>query len=300
MANIDLVKKFAPYTDEMFKAESRTDLVTCNAFDWTGAHSVAIYKIETVGLNDYKRNVRESNGQVTYHYSDGSEVVGSDADARSISRFGLLTDLSTQLEEMIVKKDRSFIFNIDKLDEEETEGQVEAGKALAREIREVIIPEYDTYVYNTMVNNAGKKENAALSVDNVYASILAGSEVLDDAEVPDTERALIVTPKTYTLLKQAAIFDNTDVGAEMRKKGVVGIVDGMAVVKVPAVRLPKDFGFMIAHPSATVAPKKLEDYGVHNNTPLSSGTIVTGRFCYDAFVLENKAAGIYYHSTAEE
>lgn len=36
-------------------------------------------------------------------------------------------------------------------------------------------------------------------------------------------------------------------------------------------------------------------YGVHNDTPLSSGTIVTGRIVYDAFVLDNKKSGIYYH-----
>ena len=72
------------------------------------------------------------------------------------------------------------------------------------------------------------------------------------------------------------------------------MLDGMAVAKVASVRLPVNFGFMIAHPSATVAPVKLEDYGMHNDTPLSSGTIVTGRICYDAFVLENKVKGIYY------
>ncbi len=50
---------------------------------------------------------------------------------------------------------------------------------------------------------------------------------------------------------------------------------------------------MLAHPSATTAPVKLEDFGIHNDTPL----IVTGRICYDAFVLENKKQGIYYQAT---
>ena len=84
----------------------------------------------------------------------------------------------------------------------------------------------------------------------------------------------------------------------MRLKGVIAMVDGMAVVKVPAARLPEGFGFMIAHPAATVAPVKLEDYGMHPDTALSSGTIVTGRVVYDAFVLENKANAIYYHPVA--
>ena len=124
------------------------------------------------------------------------------------------------------------------------------------------------------------------------------SEVLDDEEVPETERCIVVTPSTYKIMKQADIFDHTDVGAELRLNGVVASIDGMHVIKVPAIRLPEKFGFMIAHPSATTAPVKLEDYGIHNNTPLSSGTIVTGRICYDAFVLNNKKKGIYYQPIA--
>lgn len=282
--SIALVKKYAPYTDELFKAESKISLLTNTDFDWTGAHTVAVWKIGTVPMNDYSRNR------------------GSDYDEESVatlSRYGKIIDLDAQTEEMMLTKDRSFIFNVDRLDEDETAGQVAAASALARELREVVVPEVDTYAYNVMVTKAGTKATAAaLTKENVYTSILAGSEALDAAEVPDTERVLVVTPAAYTLLKQSSAFDSTDVGAEMKLKGVVGILDGMAVIKVPASRLPENFGFMIAHPSATVAPVKLEDYGTHNDTPLSSGTIVTGRICYDAFVLDNKAKGIYYHPIA--
>lgn len=282
--SIALVKKYAPYTDELFKAESKISLLTNTDFDWTGAHTVAVWKIGTVPMNDYSRNR------------------GSDYDEESVatlSRYGKIIDLDAQTEEMMLTKDRSFIFNVDRLDEDETAGQVAAASALARELREVVVPEVDAYAYNVMVTKAGTKATAAaLTKENVYTSILAGSEALDAAEVPDTERVLVVTPAAYTLLKQSTAFDSTDVGAEMKLKGVVGILDGMAVIKVPASRLPENFGFMIAHPSATVAPVKLEDYGTHNDTPLSSGTIVTGRICYDAFVLDNKAKGIYYHPIA--
>lgn len=281
--SITLAKKYAPYTDELFKAESKTSLLTNTDFDWTGAHTVAVWKIGTVPMSDYARN-------------RGSDY---DESAATLSRFGKIIDLDAQTEEMMLTRDRSFIFNVDRLDEDETAGQVAAASALARQLREVVVPEVDAYTYNVMATKAGTKAAAAaLTKANVYTSILTGSETLDAAEVPDTERVLVVTPATYNLLKQATEFDSTDVGAELKLKGVVGILDGMAVVKVPAVRLPENFGFMIAHPSATVAPVKLEDYGTHNDTPLSSGTIVTGRICYDAFVLDNKAKGIYYHPIA--
>lgn len=277
--SIELVKKYTGPVDELFKAESKKDLISNTNYDWTGAHAIKIYKVSTAAMNDYDRT---------------GAGAGED-ESVTISRYGTLADLGASTEEMLLKKDRSFIFNIDRLDSDETAGALEASACLARQLREVVIPEIDKYVLSVMATGAGTTATAAaLTVENIYTKILAGSESLDDHEVPETERVLIVTPAIYTLLKQAAVFDHTDVGADLRLKGVIGLLDGMAVVKVPAVRLPDAFGFMIAHPAATVAPVKLEDYNVHDNTVLSSGSIITGRVCYDAFVLDNKKYGIYY------
>lgn len=277
--SIELASKFAPQTDELFKAESKISLLTNTDYDWTGAHSIKIYKISTTPLNDYARNVSSAP-------EDGAE---------QLSRYGKLLDLSATTEELLLSHDRSFIFNVDRLDEDETAGQLQAASALARELREVVVPEVDTNVYKVMTTAAGNKPAAAaLTKENIYSSILAASQALDENEVPETDRVLVVTPATYALLKQATEMDSTDIGAEMRSRGVVAMLDGASVVKVPAVRLPENFGFMMAHPSATVAPVKLEDFGIHEDTPLSSGSIVTGRICYDAFVLDNKKKAIYY------
>lgn len=279
--SVELTTKYAPQTDELFKAESKISLLTNTDFDWTGAHAIKLYKISTAPMNDYSRN-RSTEP----------------ADSEGLSRYGKLLDLAATTEELLLKHDRSFIFNVDRLDEDETAGQLEAGTALARELREVVVPEVDTNVYSVMTTGAGHKPAAAaLTKSNIYAAVLAASQALDDAEVPETERVLVVTPASYALLKQAVEFDHTEIGADMRARGVVAMIDGAAVVKVPAIRLPSKFGFMLAHPSATVAPVKLEDFGIHNDTPLSSGTIVTGRVCYDAFVLDNKKTGIYYQAT---
>ena len=280
---ISLATKFAPYTDEIFKAESKISLLTNTDFDWTGAHTVKVYKLSTVSMINYARNV----------YAAGASEVPYTA----LTRYGELYDLNATTEELTLSKDRSFIFNVDKLDTDETAEQVGAASALARQIRNVIIPEVDTYVYGKMVAGAGTTPDAVtLTKSNIYTKILDGTEALDDAEVPETDRVLVVAPFAYNLLKQAAVFDNTDVGMDLRAKGVVGLLDGMVVVRVPSARLPEGFGFMIAHPSATVAPVKLEDYNIHSDTPLASGDIVTGRVCYDAFVLDNKDDAIYYQA----
>lgn len=279
--SVELTTIYAPKTDELFAAESKISLLTNTDYDWTGAHTVKVWKISTSEMNDYSRN--RAKGQ--------SEVA-------SVSRYGELIDLNAQTEEMTLKKDRSFIFNIDKLDMDETAQQLAAETALARQLREVVIPEVDKYTYGVMAAGAGRTVVGETTTPaNIYSLILDGSEFLDDNEVPETERVLVVVPSTYTMLKQSDIFDKTDVGAEMRARGVVATLDGMNVIKIPSRRTPANFGFMIAHPSATTAPVKLEDYGMHEDTPLSSGTIVTGRICYDAFVLDNKKKGIYVYKT---
>lgn len=212
--------------------------------------------------------------------------------------YGAVEGLDATTEEMILKKDRSFTFAIDALDEDETAGQLQAATALARQNREVCIPEVDTYVYGVMCQNAGTKPAAkALTSENIYTEILTASQALDDAEAPETGRVLVVTPATYELMKKCKdIVMETDVGNDLRLKGVIGILDGMTVQKIPANRLPAGFGFMVAHPCATVSPVKLEAFNVHNNPPGISGALVEGRICYDAFVLENKAKAIYYQA----
>lgn len=91
----NLATKFLPYVDEKFSAESKKSLLTNQDFDWTGAHTVNVYKINTSAMNDYNRNPTEG-------------FTGS--------RYGTINDLDATTEEFTLKKDRSFTFAIDKLE----------------------------------------------------------------------------------------------------------------------------------------------------------------------------------------
>ena len=271
---ISLVTEFQPHVDELFTTGSKKSLLTNNEFNWTGAHTVKVYKVSTSKMNDYKRNPEEGF---------------------SGSRYGNVEDLDATTEEFTLTKDRSFTFAIDRLDTDETKQQVEAANALARQQREVIIPEVDQHVYKVMCENAGTKASVELTADNIYDEIIKANAVLDNAEVPDAERYLVVMPDTLLLMKKNPLIEsNSDIGQELRVKGVVATIDGMNVVKVPANRVPVNFGFMLCHPVATVAPTKLEDYKIHKDPPGISGDLVEGRIVYDAFVLNNKKMAIYY------
>lgn len=281
---VNLVTEFIPYVDEVFTKESKKHLLTNQDFTWTGAHTIKVHKINSVPMTDYDRD-GSNVGQVP---EEGEPVIWS--------RFGALSTVENSIEEFTLTKDRSFTFVIDKLDNDETGGILAGASALARQQREVIIPEVDAYTYGKMVAGAGTTVIAdpPISAENIYDTIIEGNSVLDDALVPETGRVLVVTPDTYRIMKKSSdITLNTDIGENMRLNGVIANLDGLSVIKVPKSRLPEDFVFMIAHPSACVAPVKLSEYRVHSDPPGISGELVEGRICYDAFVLDNKKKAIY-------
>lgn len=272
--SIELITKYSDKVDEMFTHESKKSLLTNTDYSFSGAHTIKVYKISTSSMNDYDRGNTSGNW----------------------SRYGKVLSLDATTEEFTMKKDRSFTFIIDTLDSDETGLQLAAASALARQVREVVIPEVDKYTYGIMCAEAGVKPSAiSLTETNIYDEIVKANETLDNYEVPETGRVLIVTPSTYTLMKKCKdITMETDIGNDLRLRGVISNLDGCNVIKIPETRLPKIFGFMITQPVATVAPTKLEDYKIHTDPPGYSGSLVEGRICYDAFVLENKKNAIYY------
>lgn len=276
---IELAVQFQENVDELFSTESKTSLLTNKDYTWDGASTIKVYSVSTVEMQDYGR---------------GGPAEGN------WSRYGPVEGLDATTQAMTLRKDRSFTFAVDRLDADETKQAVQAASALARQMREVCIPEVDAWVLGQMCEKAGQKPaTKALTAANIYEMIIEAGSALDNAEAPETGRVLLVTPDVYLLMKKCKdIMLETDIGADMRLRGVISNLDGMGIVKVPAARLPEGFGFMIAHPVATVAPMKLEEYQVHQNPPGISGDLVEGRLNYDAFVLNNKADAILYQAQA--
>ena len=269
MGVINYADKYSNILDEKFKVESKSDIAVNQDYDFVGAKTVKIQSVNTVELSNYTRS-------------------GS-------NRYGTPNELDNAIQEMTMSQDKSFTFTIDKMNEDETNGALNAGKALNRQIRERVIPAVDAYRFGVMANNAGHKETLTLSASNVYGAIVDATAYLDDREVPMDGRILVVTSATYGLMKKSKdIVMETEVGMDMKIKGVIGSLDGMTVVKVPSNRLPEGFQFLITHRVATTAPVKLAEYKIHTDAPGISGSLVEGRVYYDAFVLDNKKDAIYY------
>ena len=269
MGVINYADKYSNILDEKFKVESKSDIAVNQDYDFVGAKTVKIQSVNTVELSNYTRS-------------------GS-------NRYGTPNELDNAIQEMTMSQDKSFTFTIDKMNEDETNGALNAGKALNRQIRERVIPAVDAYRFGVMANNAGHKETLTLSASNIYGEIVDATAYLDDREVPMDGRILVVTSATYGLMKKSKdIVMETEVGMDMKVKGVIGSLDGMTIVKVPSNRLPEGFQFLITHKIATTAPVKLAEYKIHTDAPGISGSLVEGRVYYDAFVLDNKKDAIYY------
>jgi len=258
---VNYAAKFDEKVDERFAKEALSTGIINQDFDFLGVDTVKVYSIPTTGMNDYK-----TSGQ---------------------NRYGDAEELGNAVQTMTMKKDRSFTFTIDKKSEQDTNGTMEAGKALARQLSEVVIPEVDTYRFATIV--------AGADTDH----IATGSVTKTNAFVPTAGRILHVSPKFYKLIKLDPTFvKNSDLGQEITINGQVGMIDGLPVVLTPTSRLPQNVEFIIAHPVATPSPIKLEDYKIHDNPPGINGKLVEGRIRYDAFVLDNKKKAIYVHKSA--
>ena len=278
---ITLVTKFSPLVDERFATESKTSLVVNKDFDFIGSKSIKLYSVDTAEMNDYGRNATMGTGS--------GEV---------LSRYGTIKDLSNTTQEVSMEKDRSFTFVIDKMDEDETLGALNAGSALARQLREVIIPEVDKYTFGKMAANAGKTEVETITDENAYGAILKGTEHFDEKLVPTEGRVASVVPAFYTHLKKDknAVLE-TEIGQDMRIKGVVSNMDGVVIQKVPSILMPENTNFILSHRVATTQAIKLAEYKVHTNTPFVSGSLVEGRIYYTAFVRNNKKDAIYVSAT---
>lgn len=243
----NLAIKYSDKVDERFKVASVTESAVNQDYSWTGVKTVQVYSVDTVALGDYTRS-------------------GSD-------RYGTPSELGTSLQELALSEDKSFTFTIDRGNHTEEMMVTEAGKALRREIDEIVVPYIDEYRLAVMdtaaqANSAWAATTAATSASNAYKIVLELNELLDDGKAPREGRKLFVKPAVYKFLKlDDSFLLASELGQKVKFNGQVGEIDGNAVIRVPSSYFPTNTDIILTHPVATVGPRKLEDYKTHDNPP---------------------------------
>jgi hypothetical protein len=273
---INLALKYEKKVDEAFKKASFTAPLVNSDYNFDGVDTIKIYRIPTVALNNYTRT--------------------------GTNRYGNPDELQDEVDTYTLSTDKSFTFTIDKGNNQDQLNVKDAGRALKREIDQVIVPTQDKQVLSVIGAKAVSNSQygtGAISKANAYEKFLDGQEVLDNKLVPTEGRVAVVNTSFYKAIKLDPSFTKTvDMATKLSYKGLVGEIDGVPVIKVPASYMPTNCEFIITHPVATINPKKLSDYKIHKDPPGINGNLVEGRVRYDTFVLEGKKDAIYAHFTS--
>lgn len=267
---INLHSKYAGKIVEAFKMDSIFAGKLSNDYSFSGVKTVKVSTPITVPMNDYNRT--------------------------GTNRYGTPHEMEDMVQELTLTQDKSFSLTVDKGNNEDQSHIKEAGKALRLQIKERAVPTYDLYVATQLAVNAGIKAGSAtaISKSNAIDRISAGTNALDDAEVPADGRWLFVTSKVYKELRTSSEWLGIEgLGEKALAHGVIGIYDNMKVVKVPAGRMLNGVNFIIAHKNAAAAPVKINDTKLHKDPPGLSGNLLEGRHYYDCFVFGARANGVY-------
>ena len=283
MANaITKFKQYVTLLDEVYKTSAKTSVLDGAAElarQGANADELVIPKIEMDGLGDYDRNSGYTSGDVT------------------------LTN-----ETVKCNFDRGRMFTVDNVDNMETAG-IAFGRLSGEFIRTKVVPELDAFRMATYAGVTGADMTAGTytTADAVYAAIAAKYDSMTEAEVPESDRHLFITPTLYGLIRDMDTykskellnkFASVQVMPQNRFYTAITLNDGKTAGQTAGGYTKAADGaninFMIVHKGAViqfqkhVAPKVV--------TPEQNQDADAYKFGYrnvgiaDAY--ENKAAGI--------
>ena len=273
----NLAAKYEAKVDERFYKESFTSQLCNNDYTWDGVNSIYVYDIATSPINNYTLS--------------------------GTSRYGTPSELNDNTTNYAISQDKAFTFTIDRKHLQDQGGAKVAGEALARELREQVVPAIDKYRIGVMEAGADINYSYGVSItsSNALENVIKGIKALGNTNVPTTDRVLLSGYSFWAkLMLDSNYIKASDLGQRAIFNGQEGLVLGLPHVVVPDEYFASNTNFLIVHKSAVVAPVKLEDYFVHENPVGVSGVLVEGRFRHDAFALKNKKAGIYLNTSGSK
>ncbi len=214
------------------------------------------------------------------------------------NRYGTPTELQDTVQEMTMKKDRSFSMTIDKGNNMEQQMIKNAGKALALENKQIVVPEMDKYALGAWLTEA--KKNTDIEENTTFADGDAVLKSLKKARAHFVNNLFskdlycyMGTTQVNELLLAKMILGIETLAKDQVSKGVVGQILGFPIVEVPDAFLGTDCNYLITAKASVLHPIKLNEAKVHQDPPGISGALLEGRYMYDAFVLDTLKEGLY-------
>lgn len=285
---INYAERFEREIQQQFQRElTSADMDTNRSYKFIDAQTI---KVPTITLSGYKDHVR-----------DGTKNRGT---------------VGNTFQAFTLTHDRNIEFYVDEMDVDETNQVLSAANITAVFNQEQAIPELDAFRYSKLyaefVALGGQVDTTPLTEENILQVFDKMMEAMDEAAVPESGRMLKVTPRIYTMLKNAEKIQRY-IDVSGGAKGInrnVRSLDDVTIVKVPSDRMKtlydftegfvpgegaKQINMMLYHPSAILAPVKVADIYLWNKgeTPESAfGYLYQNRMYTDLFVIKAKKDAI--------
>ncbi len=283
--NITLFKKYIDLLDEVYKQSSKTAILdgdTSLVKAGANTNEIIVPKISMDGLADYSRNSGYVKG-----------------------------DVELTMETVKFNYDRGRKFSVDAMDNEETAG-LAFGKLSAEFIRTKVVPEMDAFRFAAYAGtpDIGVANGTLADGNAVLAALVAAQSAMDEAEVPEENRILFITPTLYNAVNAVdttkskevlASFTKIEKVPQSRFFTAIDLKDGTTENELAGGYAKSadgaDINFMIIHKAATLQyPKHTVNKVI---SPEANQTDDGWMFFYRAYgladVYENKVAGIYLH-----
>lgn len=232
--------------------------------------------------------------------------------------------ITNEWEPKKLAHDRSIEFVIDPMDVDETNKTVSIGNVQNTLEEEQTIPEKDSYVFSklydeatTYAANGATISTEALTAENILEQFDSAMEKMDEAGVPGAGRLLYVTPKVNKLLKEAKDIQRVmGVTGEGSVKRSIYDLDDVKIKVVQSARLKskynftegcvaaadaKQINFILVHSTAVIARDKysyINAFEPGEDSRTADNYLLQSRFYMDAFLVKNRANGIYINAQA--
>ncbi len=289
MANsLEFAKKFVPVLDDIYKSLSVTQGMDAGKkLDFTGTNEVNVLKTSTTGLGDYSR----TNG-----YPKG--------------------DITANWETLKLTEERGKELSIDRMDNEEMANVF--GIITGQFMRDWVVPEVDAFRFAkyASANGIKKATPAILTKDTIIAEIDEAVRQLNADEVPIAGRVLYINSNLQPILNNAFA---RSWGSQSVVSTMLTNYNGIPIKYVPPTRFyseimlndgsedwgykksenGKNINFMLIYPEAILQVVKLTLPKVFtpDENQYKDMWKFQFRMYHDAFVYENKAKGIYLHTS---
>lgn len=276
---INLATKFESKTSELLRVGRKSSAFTNQDYSWDGNNAIIVATLTDPTMGNYDKTA-------------------------AANRYGNATEVEDTIQTFTLSRDRAWTKTIDKANFQDSQMIRKPAKYLAQATKNVLIPEIDAYVFQTLLTagaTAGRDNistDAAVTAANAYTNFLLINANITNNEAPESGRVAAITATYYQFLKQSGLILDSEKGQGKLESGDLGTVDGVRLILVPSTRMPAATELIISHPSVAVAPEKLVDYTLHKNAVGISGDVLEYRHRYDCFIDVNRVNAIGVHKNA--